>query len=99
MTNEDVKLIAKAVKRAAEIRTNSWIHEDPNSDEFGHYGIDMEDAEQQAVKEVGLPEPMWYVLHLAFHWLGDLLAWAEAIESNKMKEFFYSEESILEESK
>ena len=93
MTNEDVKLVAKTIKRANEIHENSWkekINEDGNR--IAQYTIPLIEAYKQAVEEVGLPEPMWGILYLAADWNNDLMEWAEAIEKDKWSELFNPQE-------
>ena len=96
----DVKMVAKAVRRAAEIHEESWAcqngHGGCTDCGSGKYSIDMEDAVQQAVRECNLPEPMWYVLHLVFHWWNDLLAWSDAILDGTWKDFFAEPEEEKE---
>jgi hypothetical protein len=72
------KQIAKAISRAQQLHEESYKVFKVD-DSVREYTKDWESCWQEACKEVGLPDQIWYVLYLANHWCNDLQVWAECV--------------------
>lgn len=87
MSNELLHKFSKVILLAQQKYNESWVEEN----DYGHYTKGEEECWQEAVKEVELPEELWYVLKLANHWNNDLQAWAEHIRDNGNLNGFFME--------
>jgi hypothetical protein len=70
------KKLAAIVKRAAQLREESWV-DSKNLNHIGGYTLSLEDACIDAAKEHGEPECGRLVYLALYGWWNDALDWAE----------------------
>lgn len=79
------KKIAAAIQLAHKLHEQSYVADIAKG--FGDYTVSWERCWQLACETHDLSNDLWFVLHLANHWLNDLGWWAEQILAGKSLEF------------